>query len=95
MTVEFVDSNAQCRLCDGHPDSMFSLMVLGRHKVDYFRCAGCGSLQTQSPHWPEEAYQNSLAALDTGAGQRNLTNLGAAAAVAAVLGFKNILDYGG
>jgi Methyltransferase domain len=84
-----------CRLCGGPASGQFSRLVLGRHTVEYFKCRDCMSLQAEEPYWLESAYTNSLAALDTGAAQRNLSNLGAVTMVARMLGMRNILDFGG
>ena len=84
-----------CRLCGGPAQRRFSRIILGRHTIAYFQCTACRSLQTQKPYWLESAYQHNLAELDTGAAQRNLTNLGATAMVARVLGLRNIVDFGG
>jgi hypothetical protein len=39
--------------------------------VDYFSCGTCGLLQTQTPHWLDEAYGRAIADLDTGLLARN------------------------
>lgn len=84
-----------CRLCGGALTLQFSGKVLARHDIDYFACSDCGSLQTESPHWLSEAYASNLAPIDTGAAQRCFVNLGASHAVARLLGFSNIIDFGG
>jgi hypothetical protein len=84
-----------CRLCAGPLQPRFQLRLLQRHEVAYFVCSRCGSLQTETPHWLEEAYSQNLSNLDTGAAQRNLRNLAACFAVARVLGLQRLLDIGG
>jgi hypothetical protein len=84
-----------CRLCGGRALRQFSRRVLGRYDVAYFQCSACHSLQSQEPYWLEAAYKHNFAVLDTGAVQRNLTNLGAVALVARLYGLRNILDFGG
>ncbi|MBB6227359.1 hypothetical protein FHS79_001525 [Polymorphobacter multimanifer] len=86
---------AACRLCGGDLNPRFTGTLLGRHKVGYLACAGCGSLQTEPPHWLAEAYANNLADLDTGAAQRCFVNMGASHLVARLFGLGNILDFGG
>lgn len=86
---------AHCRLCGGALSETFHLTVLGEHDVAYFSCAECNSLQTEPPYWLDEAYSSSLASLDTGAVQRNLSNMAAVAATASILRLRNILDFGG
>jgi hypothetical protein len=43
--------------------------VLNKHRVSYYYyCTGCGSLQTEKPHWLAEAYApGNLSKLDNGA----------------------------
>jgi Methyltransferase domain len=85
-----------CRLCGGTAHLRFEGQLLERHRVQYFECQDCGSLQTEAPHWLDEAYADSnLSPLDTGAAQRNLNNLGAVLALARWLGLTRILDHGG
>lgn len=86
---------AACRLCGGDTEERFRLTVLGRHDVGYRVCAACGSLQTETPFWLEEAYGCNLAGLDTGALQRNLQNFAACFTVARLFGLGTAVDYGG
>jgi len=46
--------------------------LLGRHRVAYFECTGCGFLRTEDPYWLAEAYSSAISALDTGAVARNI-----------------------
>jgi len=62
----------KCRLCDGDLKSYGSQTVLGKHEVAYFRCENCQSLQTETPHWLDEAYDPGLPNYDVGACERNL-----------------------
>jgi hypothetical protein len=84
-----------CRLCGGRALRQFSRRVLGKYDIAYYQCSACHSLQSQEPYWLEAAYKHNFAVLDTGAVQRNLTNLGAVALVARLYGLKNMLDFGG
>jgi hypothetical protein len=74
---------------------MFSLRILHKYDVAYLKCGECNSLQTERPYWTKEAYASSLSMLDTGAGQRNLSNLAASYSVSRVLRLKNTVDFGG
>jgi hypothetical protein len=90
------DPTDACRLCGGALVHRFDGRVLGRHAVRYYECQACGSLQTEPPHWLDEAYaESNLSPLDTGAAQRNLNNLGAVLALARWLGLHRIVDHGG
>ncbi|TCP29379.1 methyltransferase domain-containing protein [Sphingomonas sp. BK235] len=85
-----------CRLCDNPAHHRFTLDLIRRHRVHYYECAHCGSLQTEAPYWLDEAYANSnLARLDTGAAQRNLSNLGALLAWIKLARIQTVIDVGG
>jgi hypothetical protein len=86
-----------CRVCAGAAVPVFSATVLGKHAVRYFHCRACGFLETEEPHWLEEAYASSITVQDTGLVQRNLLF---ADAVAVLLYFffdrrGKFVDYGG
>lgn len=87
-----------CNLCGGYAEPFGELTVLGRHHARYRRCAACGYVFVEDPHWLDEAYaDHAIAALDTGIVMRNLW---LADAVDALLHwrFRNVrtaLDYGG
>ena len=67
---------AKCKVCDA-PSSLFGeAVVLKKYRVQYFRCTGCGFIQTEAPYWLEEAYSSAIARQDVGIIQRNLTNCG-------------------
>jgi Methyltransferase domain len=68
---------------------------MAKHKVDYFTCSSCGSLQTEQPFWLHEAYASNLGDLDCGAAQRNLHNFAACSAIARIWSLQNIVDFGG
>jgi len=63
-----------CRLCGATATRVFSRLLLQRHEVDYFRCSSCESLQTEQPHWLDEAYVSDNERYDTGAVFRTLSN---------------------
>ena len=62
----------QCRICAGKAEHVFTHQVLGKYDCAYFLCAQCGLLQTQAPFWLGEAYDEAIAAADTGLVQRNI-----------------------
>jgi len=96
MTVIEPGRQDACRLCGAPVSQRFQLTVLGRHDVQYLECTGCGSLQTEQPHWLDEAYgSNNLSSLDTGAAQRNIHNLAACFVDSKLLALRNVIDIGG
>lgn len=84
-----------CRLCAGSASYAFSATIMGRREIDYFACGDCGSLQTETPTWLDEAYSLHLGLLDCGAVQRNLDNAAACILVARLWRLRDALDYGG
>jgi Methyltransferase domain len=85
-----------CRLCGGPTEVAFRTKVLGRHQVSYFVCATCGCLQSETPYWLDEAYQQAIVATDTGAVRRSVISHVAIACIAKVLRVKGrFLDFGG
>ena len=62
-----------CPICQSTRHLAFSSIVLRKYDVDYFYCDECGFLQTESPYWLEEAYENPIADADTGLLMRNFT----------------------
>jgi len=90
------NENDKCRLCDGSLSHRFEVRILRTHDVQYFECASCGSLQTEPPHWLDEAYgADNLSNLDTGAAQRNIHNLAACFSISRLFNLKNAIDLGG
>jgi hypothetical protein len=88
-------SDEACRLCEGHLVPRFGGIVLHKYEVRYLECEGCGSLQTESPYWLNDAYSSNLSSLDTGAVQRNLQNLAAAYIISKLFRVRDALDFGG
>ncbi len=90
--------NDQCRLCGQEATYLLSQRVLGRHDVNYFRCPACDLIQSEQPHWLDEAYSSAISALDTGAISRNIFCTRLAVVMARLLRVKRsepCLDYGG
>lgn len=90
-----IQVSMRCRICDGGTDAFASTLVLSKYQVSYFRCRACGFIQTESPHWLDEAYSEAISTLDVGVMSRNLHNASATAAVISLL-FPNssrFLDY--
>lgn len=87
-----------CRLCSKHSIPVFKKKQLGKLLVQYFLCTSCRSLQTESPTWIEEAYQNLNFAKDTGMVARTLFASHLILELAIAMDFKRddlLLDHGG
>ncbi len=62
-----------CKVCGATTTVVFQKRLLGRYEVTYYQCDRCQFLQTESPYWLDEAYNDAgIAALDTGIVVRNL-----------------------
>jgi hypothetical protein len=66
-----VDRHKNCAVCACPVRKFGQSVVLGSHAVDYFQCDSCGFLQTENPHWLDEAYASPIASLDLGLLHRN------------------------
>ncbi|WP_158269859.1 class I SAM-dependent methyltransferase [Desulfonatronum sp. SC1] len=66
------DQSEPCRICEGRTDPVFQARILDKHDAAYFRCSGCGLIQTESPYWLAEAYDQAIAIQDVGLVRRNL-----------------------
>jgi hypothetical protein len=75
----------RCRICGGVSEAFASTLVLSKHQVSYFRCRDCWFIQTDPPHWLEEAYSEAISTLDVGVMRRNLHNAGVTSAVISLL----------
>jgi Methyltransferase domain len=62
--------NSVCRVCGKDAGFFFTKKTLGKHDVAYFKCASCGQVQTEEPHWLEEAYRDDDSKLDVGMADR-------------------------
>jgi hypothetical protein len=89
------EATVDCRLCGGLSRRVFSQTILRKYEVGYYRCDRCSSLQTESAYWLAEAYDGNLSYLDTGAAQRNLTNLAVCFFISKLYKLRNIIDFGG
>ena len=61
-----------CRVCNKTVEAIFSTVLLQKHSAQFFKCSQCGYVQTEDPHWLEEAYESTITDSDTGMIIRNL-----------------------
>ena len=85
-----------CRVCGTLSPFVFSQRVLG-HEAGYFDCPTCSYLQTETPHWLEQAYSQAINDVDTGILQRNRLNVGRVIMTLLILGRLQgrVIDYAG
>lgn len=86
-----------CRVCGNAIERAFATGNLLSRPVDFFECVKCLYVQTETPYWLDEAYEESINRSDTGILERNLANVGLVLATLQLLGDKNgkVLDYAG
>ncbi|MBT8338405.1 MAG: class I SAM-dependent methyltransferase [Desulfatitalea sp.] len=63
----------RCVICEGKMLFAFRTTVLFKYMVSYFHCAKCGLIQTETPYWLNEAYDEAISILDTGIVARNVS----------------------
>ena len=63
-----------CRVCGAPSRPVFAQQVIG-HTVRYFDCSACGYVQTEQPHWLDQAYSRAINDVDTGIMARNELNV--------------------
>jgi Methyltransferase domain len=92
------DIAPSCRLCGGLVAPAFRKHVLRRHDVAFFRCGACGSVQTETPFWLDEAYAIPGVHVDVGIASRTIKNWVALAALFELIGLDRdalVVDFGG
>jgi Methyltransferase domain len=62
----------RCVICHSTRCQFATATILGRHDITYYRCEGCGLVQTEEPYWLAEAYSDAIGASDIGLVGRNL-----------------------
>ena len=87
----------RCNICSNDASKLFDAVILGRHKIDYYRCPVCEFIQTEKPYWLNEAYERPVSISDTGYLQRNIYLSKQLTILLALFFNKNgkFLDYGG
>lgn len=85
-----------CKVCGAATAFFGEAEVLKKYRVQYFRCAKCGFIQTEAPYWLKEAYSSAIAGQDVGIMQRNLMNCERTSAVLNLLfpNFVSGVDFG-
>lgn len=68
-----ITKTIECRVCGALSQHIFNSSLL-RHSVRYYECANCGYVQTETPHWLDEAYNEAINRSDTGILRRNERN---------------------
>jgi hypothetical protein len=54
------DMPERYRVCEDVSEFFGRATVLGKHDVAYFRCRGCGYVQTEEPYWLTESYSEAI-----------------------------------
>jgi hypothetical protein len=62
----------KCKICGSLSTLFDKTTVLKKHPAEYYWCKNCGFMQTETPHWLDEAYSESITRSDIGLIGRNL-----------------------
>jgi hypothetical protein len=90
-------ADSKCRVCGMPARPFFHKRLMGKHDVQFERCAACGQIQTEPPYWLEEAYANLSFRRDVGMVDRCLWTAKTTVAFAHALGIgpqEPCLDWG-
>jgi len=86
-----------CKVCGNETSQLFNKQVLNKYSVNYYQCTNCGFIETDEPHWLNEAYSSAITATDIGLINRNVYFTEVSTALLRLCGFdrsKKYLDYG-
>lgn len=85
-----------CKICSKDSELFSQAEILNKYKIRYYKCPNCGFIQTEEPHWLEEAYSEAINRSDIGLLSRNIDLSKATKAILFLLFDKNkkFLDYG-
>lgn len=61
----------KCKICDNPSEKIFEKVVLCKYNTNYYKCTHCSFVQTDEPHWLQEAYSSAITSLDIGILYRN------------------------
>jgi hypothetical protein len=87
----------KCKICSAESSILFEALILKKIPTNYYKCNKCGFVQTDIPHWLDEAYSSAITKQDIGLINRNLTFSPLVSTVIKFF-FKQeckFLDYGG
>ncbi len=92
------DNKPICRLCHSPTETAFSRPLMLKYTISYFKCTACGSLQTETPYWLNEAYSKKKEQFDTGKVSRTLINFFILRSFLNIIGIRSAdrcADFGG
>jgi SAM-dependent methyltransferase len=86
-----------CPICASEQTPCAKARLISKYDVQYFKCSGCGFIQTEAPYWLDEAYSDVIASSDVGAVSRAQSLAETTAQYISLLFNANgrFLDYGG
>jgi len=60
------------KITGGETTFLFKATLMSKYEISYFSCNETGFVQTEDPHWLNEAYDDAITQLDLGLVQRNM-----------------------
>lgn len=61
----------RCHICETNSPCYAKARLMGKHQVSYHLCPNCEFVQTETPHWLDDAYRSPINLTDTGILERN------------------------
>ena len=61
-----------CNICKAEAAPLFEAEILNNKSISYYKCPECDFIQTETPYWLDEAYENAIADTDLGYVTRNV-----------------------
>lgn len=62
----------KCLICEKEAIFLMQGEILHKHTISYYTCTACECIFTEQPYWLDEAYLESISALDNGIMARNI-----------------------
>ncbi|EMI45386.1 class I SAM-dependent methyltransferase [Rhodopirellula sp. SWK7] len=89
--------SVKSKITGGLVKPIFEAQVLGKYPVTYWQCLETMFIQTDEPHWLDEAYSSAITELDLGLAGRNVNKANAAEQLIdrSLADAKTFLDFGG
>ena len=87
----------KCNICSQELLKFAENKIMNKYDICFFQCPNCGFVQTEYPHWLDEAYSQEITSSDIGLASRNI-QLARFTKIIITLFFKGnlkFLDYGG
>lgn len=62
----------KCKICKNYSPQYGEGLILNKYHVKFYKCNDCGFIQTESPFWLNESYEEAITKSDVGLISRNI-----------------------